>query len=120
LKIVRYKIDYHYYDYNHSKKYSNKTITLPELFSIISTEMMDVIITESRISDAIKKHVFSTTNDYYFSDDQFIKRILNQFKALGLLYSSWSSENTNLYWGLTPKGQKARDDMILIRNTDII
>jgi hypothetical protein len=113
------KIDYHYYQSNLRRNNSIK-ISLPNLFSIISTEMMDVIITESTVCNAIKRHILSSSSDYYFNDDQLVKRILNQLKALGLLYSFWSNEKACLYWGLTTKGQKVRDDMILIRNTDTI
>lgn len=106
-------IDYYYYDGNFRSNKS-KSITLPEIFSVIAIEMMDVTITESGISDAIKNQMF--TSKIYFTDHQLIKRIMNQFKALGLVYSFWSKEKSNLFWGLTTKGEKARNDMNLIRN----
>lgn len=112
------QIDYYYYDRNHIRRDSGQTIVLPKLFSVFATQMMDVAITEEMALNAIKSHMFSSTHDKYFKDKQLIKRLLNQFKALGLLYSSWSNEKSNLFWGLTPKGQKVRDDMILIRNKD--
>ena len=69
--------------------------------------------TKSAILSAINRQFFN--GDAYFSDHQFLKRLLNQLKALNLLYSFWSKEKSSLYWGLTTKGQKVRDDMILIR-----
>jgi hypothetical protein len=76
--------------------------------------MLDVTIAESEIFNAIKFKMF--TGNTFFADHQLVKRIMNQFKALGLVYSFWSKEKSNLYWGLTTKGQKVRDDMTLIRN----
>ncbi|MFX4261147.1 DUF4062 domain-containing protein [Pelotomaculum propionicicum] len=108
------RIDYYYYDRNFMQNRSKST-TLPQIFSVIATEMMDVLITESGISTAIKNQIFKGS-DFYFTDHQFLKRIMNQFKALGLVYSTWSNEKSTLFWGLTIKGQKVRDDMILIRN----
>jgi len=113
---VKVQIDYYCYSGTANMRFdSSKTVALPELFSVISTEMMDVSTTESRVYDAIREQLFGSTA-YYFKDDQLVKRMLNQFRALGLLYSSWSNEKSSLYWGLTPKGQKTRDDMILIRS----
>lgn len=108
------RIDYYYYDRNFMQNRSKST-TLPQIFSVIATEMMDVLITESGISTAIKNQIFKGS-DFYFTDHQFLKRIMNQFKALGLVYSTWSNEKSTLFWGLTIKGQKVRNDMILIRN----
>jgi hypothetical protein len=110
------KIDYIYYYGNDKRKASDsKEIMLPQLFSIIATEMMDVALTESAIENILKKKLFTTSYNYYFNDAQLIKRLLNQLKALGLIYSYWSNEKSTLFWGLTPKGCKVRDDMILIR-----
>ena len=51
-----------------------------------------------------------------FVDPQFVKKILNQLKALNLLYSQWSDEQTTLFWGVTTKGELERNKMILVRN----
>lgn len=110
------RINYHYYSNNYTR-HDNVTTTLPMIFSILATEMLDVTITENSISNAIRKQIFNSTSSY-FDDDQLVKRILNQFKALGLIYSFWSNEKSALFWGLTTKGQKVRDDMTLIRNMD--
>jgi hypothetical protein len=45
-----------------------------------------------------------------------VKKMLNQYRALNLVYSYWNNDNRELYWGLTNKGRKVRDDTILIRN----
>lgn len=107
------RIDYCYYQGSIERNHSKST-TLPEIFSVIALEMLDVSITESRISDVMKEQMFTGT--IFFTDHQLIKRIMNQLKALGLVYSSWNKEKSNLFWGLTTKGQKIRDDMNLIRN----
>jgi len=110
------EIEYYYYYYKEKQK-KIITVSLPELFSIIATEMMDVSITETSVNNTIlKSKLFFSPYDLYFYDNQFVKRILNQYKALKLMDSFWSKENKTLYWNLTSKGRKVRDDMILIRN----
>lgn len=101
-------------------KYSYGTIekSLPELFKIISTELMDVALTEKGISDTLRYSLFPQKSyNYSFVDSQLVKKILNQLKALDLLYSNWNKEKSSLFWGLTIKGQVQRDKMILVRNT---
>lgn len=83
---------------------------------MIATEMMDVSITENSIEETIKTNFYSGDNTVHLNDSQFVKKILNQFRALNLINSSWSKENKKLFWGLTSKGCKVRDDLILIRN----
>lgn len=78
--------------------------------------MMDVSLTESAISDAIKSKYASITGCMvHFNDSQQIKIILNQLRALGLIYSSWSENAGTLYWGLTIKGRRYRDEMIVVK-----
>lgn len=89
--------------------------TLEELFKIISTEMLGVAITEEKIAYAITLHFLPNAYDYKFNDRQFLKRILNQFRALNLLY--YKFENGKLFWGLTPKGEVERDKLTLFRKT---
>lgn len=111
------KIDYNYYDYEaHGTRYGSVTTNLKEIFKVIATEMMDVSITENSIEETIKTNFYSGDNTVYLNDSQFVKKILNQFRALNLINSSWSSSNKTLFWGLTKKGRKVRDDMILIRS----
>jgi len=110
------EIEYFYYDNYNRKTIKKMDVSLPELFSIIATEMMEVSITEVHAARAIlRSKLFSSSTSLYLSDSQLIKRILNQYKALKLMYSSFNEKNSTLYWGLTAKGQKVRDDMILIR-----
>lgn len=78
--------------------------------------MMDVSLTESAIIDAIKSKYLSIERcTVYFYDSQQIKIILNQLRALDLIYSSWNEEKGNLYWGLTTKGRRCRDEMIVVK-----
>lgn len=90
---------------------------LPALFSIIATEMMDVAIVESSVEYALRVGLFKD-NSYQcsFVDRQLIKKLLNQFKELNLVYSSWSDSTSKLYWGLTAKGKRVRNEMILAKN----
>ena len=111
------KIEYHYYDYEaHRTRYGSVTTNLKEIFKVIATEMMDVSITENSIEETIKTKFYSGDYSVYLNDSQFVKKILNQFRALNLIKSSWSKDNKKLFWGLTSKGCKVRDDLILIRN----
>ena len=91
-------------------------ISLRDLFITIATEMMEVSIVESLVEEAIKVKFLFGKDRCYLDDKQFVKKMLNQYKALNLVYSSWNDNNRKLYWGLTNKGRKVRDDFILIRN----
>ena len=110
------KIEYHYYK-DHGMRYGSVTTNLKEIFKVIATEMMDVSIIEYRIEETIKTNLFSLNYVVYLNDEQFVKKILNQYRALNLINSSWSNDNKKLYWGLTSKGRKVRDDLILIKNS---
>ena len=110
------KIEYHYYE-DHRTRYGNQTTNLTEIFRVISTEMMDVSISEYSIEEAIKTNFLSGSYGKHFNDNQFVKKLLNQYRALNLMSSSWSNDNKKLYWGLTKKGRKVRDDLILIKNS---
>ncbi len=118
------KIEYHYYIRgkgmtSSTKHYGNKTVPLPEIFRVISTEMMGVSITENRIEKAIVHQIIPSSTSIYFDDEQLIKKILNQLEALKLLDSIWSEKNSEVYWRLTTKGIKVRDNMILFRKKDV-
>lgn len=110
------KIEYHYYE-DHRARYGSITTNLKEIFKVIATEMMDVAIIEYSIEEAIKTKFLSGGYGKYFNDNQFVKKLLNQYRALNLISSSWSNDNKKLYWGLTKKGRKVRDDLILIKNS---
>ena len=91
--------------------------SLPELFKIIATQMMDVALTEKGIEVTLLEFLFPTETYYYsFADPQFVKKILNQLKALNLLYSQWNDAKATLFWGVTTKGELERNKMILVRN----
>lgn len=111
------KIEYYYKNrtQNH-KNHEIKKVSLSDIFKAISIEMLDISISESRIKDVIKTQFLP---DYYergFDDQQLVKKLLNQYRALELISSSWSDSSKALYWGLTKKGRKMRDDMTLIKN----
>lgn len=90
---------------------------LPELFKIIATQMMDVALTETGIDITLRQALFKEESAYHsFADPQFVKKVLNQLKALNLLYSQWSDEKATLFWGVTTKGELERNKMILVRN----
>ena len=110
------KIDYHYTPAGSYRRSGSIEKKLPEIFKVIATQMLDVSLTELAISDAIKSKYASITGCMvYFNDSQQIKIILNQLRALGLIYSSWSENAGKLYWGLTIKGRRYRDEMIVVK-----
>lgn len=110
------KIDYHYTPAGSYRRSGSIEKKLPEIFKVIATQMMDVSLTELAISDAIKSKYASITGCMvYFNDSQQIKIVLNQLRALGLIYSSWSENAGKLYWGLTIKGRRYRDEMIVVK-----
>ena len=111
-------IDYKKHNVSASPSYGTIKRELPELFKIISTQMMDVALTESGIESALITNLFPQyPHNYKFTDTQLVKKILNQLKALNLLYSNWSDDKANLFWGVTTKGELERNKMILVRNT---
>ena len=55
---------------------------------------------------------------YSFSDKQFVKKVLNQLKALNLISSHWDNDHSILYWELTTRGKKLRDENTLIKTKD--
>ena len=119
-----YIIDYHYYEKvgtfssgkpKNEKRNSKVSLKLTTIFETISTEMLDVSIQESRIETLIH-HLVDQSQTIYFDDEQIIKKILNQLKELNLLHSKWNEQAKLLYWGLTTKGEKVRNDMTLIKN----
>lgn len=110
------KIGYHYTPAGSYTRHNTIEVTLPELFRVIATQMMDVALTEEGISSAIKAKYASVRGaSVYWDDNQQIKVILNQLRALEFIHSFWSKEKNVLYWGLTEKGTKVRDDMIVAK-----
>lgn len=110
------KIKYHYENQN-GKRHGSKIVNLSDIFEVISIEMLDVSVYEPLIKDVIKNKFLPDGCERDFDDQQFVKKILNQYRALDLIYSTWDEDRKALYWGLTWKGCKVRDDMTLIRNS---
>lgn len=113
---------YYYYIPNHSivqqRKNAQQGTDLQSLFVAISMEMMDVLIVENVVKEAVTRLLPGKGENCYISDSQFIKKILNQYKALGLIYSKWDNEKGLLFWGLTKKGEKLRNDLTLMRKKE--
>lgn len=108
-------IKYHYSDFNKSTYNRKVEVNLKDLFIIIATEMMGVSITEGAIQNIIKKVYCKCEFTVILDDAQLIKRVLNQLKSYGVIRSFWSEKNENLFWSLTSKGEKIRDDEIVIK-----
>ena len=80
--------------------------------------MLDVAISEEAVDIVLRRNFFGEESIHYtLLDGLDVKTILAQLKALGLVYSEWSKEQSALFWGLTPKGTVTRNKMILVRNT---
>lgn len=111
-------IEYSYMSFENGENRTHtgkKKTDLKTIFVIIATEMMGVSLAETSIRATLIRHFNLQNINLALKDHQFIKRILNQFKALSLMDSSWNSENKCLYWRLTQKGIIVRDDAILIK-----
>ena len=109
------KIEYHYQSQS-GLRAGSINASLQELFITIATEMMEVSIVEPLVEKVIKVKFLYGKKESRLDDKQFVKKMLNQYRALNLVYSYWNNDNRELYWGLTSKGRKVRDDAILIRN----
>ncbi len=101
---------------NYAPTYGKLTKTLTDIFKIIAMQMLDVSISEKSIDIILRSKLFGEESYLYsFSDPQFVKQILNQFKEARLIYSSWGNQNSTLFWGLTKKGKLVRNDMLLLK-----
>ncbi len=109
------KIEYHYQSQS-GLRAGSLNVSLQDLFITIATEMMEVSIVEPLVEKAIKVKFLFGKRESRLDDKQFVKKMLNQYRALNLVYSYWNNDNRELYWGLINKGSKVRDDTILIRN----
>ena len=109
-------IDYSYYDDVHKRRFSSTlNTTLKKVFLVIATQMMDVMISEVTIHNTLLSQLPFKGSLKTITDHQVIKRLLNQFKALSLIQSQWNDEQKILFWGLTFKGTRVRDEAILIQ-----
>ncbi len=109
------KIEYHYQSQSELRA-GSLNVSLQDLFITIATEMMEVSIVEPLVEKAIKVKFLFGKRESRLDDKQFVKKMLNQYRALNSVYSYWNNDNRELYWGLINKGSKVRDDTILIRN----
>ena len=111
-----FEFHYKYYRGNAQYYHEKKSFKLPELFRVISIAMVDVALSEIAIKIAMEKQL--TGEKTHFSDEQAVKRVLIQLQALGLVNSKMGTDKdgrAHLYWSLTPKGIKTRNDMVLIK-----
>ena len=81
--------------------------------------MLNVSISEFIIEKAIKSNLFNKDYSVHFDDSQIVKCVLNQLFALNLISSYWSKSKDTLFWELTEKGEKIRNDLMLMRNENI-
>ena len=110
-------IKFYYLDSEHSRVDSTTKASLAEIFDVIALEMLNVSISEYAIEKIIRDK-FCYRRLYgvgYINDQQLIKKLLIQFRALGLITSTWVEEQKALFWELTKKGEKVRDDHVLMR-----
>lgn len=109
------KLEYHYQSQS-GLRAGSINVSLQDLFITIATEMMEVSIVELLVEKIIKVKFLYGKKESRLDDKQFVKKMLNQYRALNLMYYYWNNDNGKLYWGLTNKGRKVREDTILIRN----
>lgn len=87
---------------------------LKTIFTKIATEMINGPITEEKATETLENEL-PFNKDSTIQDTQFTKRMLNQFRALSLVTSKADEKEHIIYWSLTPKGEKVRDEAILIK-----
>ncbi|MBU1145647.1 MAG: DUF4062 domain-containing protein [Firmicutes bacterium] len=105
---VQYKIGY-------ESSFYTKTVTLKEIFKYLSIAMHNVTLSEDYIVELVGKCVSNNTRLVTLKDNLLVNILLNQFEHLNLIYSKWNDENKKLYYGLTTKGKKVKDDFHLIK-----
>ncbi len=120
-ELTKQESDLEFEEYSLNVSYStrsgvqmHKKITLKEIFKYVSIHLINVSKLESAIIDLIAESV-GASSGVYLSDKTIGKRICNQFIELKLMYTKWSNENKGLYYGLTKKGEKLRNEMNLFK-----
>lgn len=98
----------------YSNQHNSRTFSLDQIFKVIATEMLDVMITESSIQYSIKRDLILNTS-CSFDDNQIIKRILSTLTSQNLIYSNFDNNKNILFWGLTKLGQYKRNEMIILK-----
>lgn len=91
-----------------------KKAQLPELFKMISLEMLDVALSEKAIISILELQLFKDIESKVVIDRQSVKIVLNQLNALGLIETFCGGENNMFHWRLTAKGVKTRNDLTLM------
>ena len=114
FETCSYKVDYSYYDARSIQRFDSVILTLPHIFLSIALEMTNVMITQRHVELIIKKLVKSRFT-ISLQDESFIKKAIIQLEELNLIQSSWSDASKVLAWGLTKKGKKVRNDLMLTK-----
>lgn len=96
-------------------QHHNKEISLKEIFGYVSINMINVSVTENGVRDYIAKSI-GAANSSFLVDKNIAKRICNQFIALKLMDTKWV-DGKGLYYFLTQKGIKLRDEMNLFKKS---
>lgn len=116
------KIDYEYRTIKNNQSFYYNTyenVEFVEIFKAISINMINIGITETKIKSVIES-ILKKPNAI-IKDDLVVKQILLQFYGLGLIYSKWSNSKKYLYWYLTDKGVRTRNELTFrkkINNTN--
>lgn len=90
-----------------------KNLTIKEIFSYVSISMLGVAVRYDLIEEYIAKSA-GASKVYELNDATIVKKICNQFVALKLMHSEWV-DGKGLFYQLTTKGVKLRDEMNLIK-----
>lgn len=97
---------------------AKKTGRCNEYTPLVSESEYHKTQTKNFLDNILRSKLFGEDSYWYsFDDPQFVKQILNQFKAAGLLHSSWNKSKSTLFWSLTKKGVLTRDQMMLIKKS---
>ena len=94
------------YTLNSGRK--SKNTTLRDLYGIVSLQMLTGSASVSTIEDSIAAYA-GGSKIYRLTDTTIVKKILNQYEALGLVKA------THMGFELTELGKKVKNDIVLIR-----
>lgn len=95
-------------------------VDLKDLFIIFSTEMIGENVDEFHLETAIEKQLEFKGDRHIipYGERAFLKKVLNQFEALGLIYQNYDKRRGKYEWGVTEKGKRIRDEQILIKRDE--
>ena len=94
-----------------SKGFVTREITIKDIFRYVSVSFINVSMKEEGLLDLVAKAIDRTY--YSYIDQSYLKRICNQMLALGLFQTYWSEDRKALFYELTTKGIKIRDELNL-------